>query len=350
LPLFVGAIAALFFSRASPWISRAAANVQKDVLTSATDLTTGASYLGGGTPGVTWDVTFTNSIYSATTFTVNSNLGIGTLNDLNATQALIVTNNGGGNRTLTLNGGGNTVPGSNAADLIFVTSNGSLTIQNGSRNLGLALAADGNFNVGAGGLLSISSIISGNFNLAKIGAGMLTLSGANTFGGAGRTFTLSGGTLNINATAALGNTANTFVINGGTTINNTSGGAITTNNYTVTINGDFIFAGGGVGTSNDLNLGTGNITLGTATGASRTITVAASNSTLTLGGVIANGSSATSIIKSGAGTLTLSGTAANTYTGPTIVNAGELARRSVPNAVASRRRWSGRASSSLVVK
>ena len=317
----------MLFSHATAWTSRAvAANAEKDVLTTATDLTAGASYLGGGTPGATWDVTFTNATYGATTFTVNANLTLGTLNNLNATQALIITNTntGGGIRTLTLSGGGDTVPGSASTDLIFLGANGSLTIQNGTRTLGLALAANGDFDTAFGASLVINSVISGNFNLAKTGAGTLTLGGANTFGGAGKTFTLSGGTLNLNAAAALGNAGNTFVIGGGTTIDNTSGAAITTSNYGVTINGDFTFTGGGTTTTRDLNLGTGAVTLGTTAGTTRTITTIAANSTLRFGGVIANGTTANAIIKGGAGILTFSGTAANTFTGGVTVNAGTL--------------------------
>ena len=280
----------MLFSHATAWTSRAvAANAEKDVLTTATDLTAGASYLGGGTPGATWDVTFTNATYGATTFTVNANLTLGTLNNLNATQALIITNTntGGGIRTLTLSGGGDTVPGSASTDLIFLGANGSLTIQNGTRTLRLALAENGDFDTAFGASLVINSVISGNFNLAKTGAGTLTLGGTNTFGGAGKTFTLSGGTLNLNAAAALGNAGNTFVIGGGTTIDNTSGAAITTSNYGVTINGDFTFTGGGTTTTRDLNLGTGAVTLGTTAGTTRTITTIAANSTLRFGGVTA---------------------------------------------------------------
>ncbi len=323
-PLLVRALLWLFLSHATPWMGRAMANLEKDVLTTATDLTAGASYVGGGTPGATWDVTFMNGAYSATTFTVNSNLGIGTLNVLNSTQALVITSNGSANRTLTLNGGTNVVPGAAAADLIYLAANGRLTIQNGTRTLGLVLASSGNFDTASGSSLIISSVISGNFNLAKTGSGMMTVSGTNTFGGSGRTFTLSGGTLNINAAAALGNASNTFVINGGTTIDNTSGAAITTSNYAVTLNGDFTFAGGGTGTTHDLNLGTGAVTLGTAAGTSRAITVTAANSTLRFGGVIANGTTANAVIKSGAGILTFSGSGANTYSGGTVVTAGTL--------------------------
>jgi autotransporter-associated beta strand protein len=314
----------LLLSHATPWTSRAVANLERDMLTTATDLTAGASYAGGGTPGTTWDVTFTTGTYGATTFTVNANLGIGTVNVLNATQALILTSNGSANRTLTLNGGTDSVAGSAAADLIYLAANARLTIQNGSRTLGLALAANGNFDTATGAALGISSVISGNFNLAKTGAGTLTLGGTNTFGASGKTFTLSGGTLNLNAAAALGNNGNTFVLQGGTTVDNTSGAAITTSNYAVTVNGDFTFAGGGTGTTHDLNLGTGAVTLGTAAGTSRVITVAAANSTLRFGGVIANGTTANAVIKSGAGILTFSGSGANTYTGGTVVAEGTL--------------------------
>lgn len=324
-PFLMRAALWLLLSHLTPWTSRAiAANTEKDVLTTATDLTAGASYSGGGTPGTAWDATFTTATYGATTFTVNTNLGLGTLNDLDAAQALIITNNGTSARTLTLSGGGDTVAGTASTDFIYLGANGSLTIQNGAKTLGLVLASDGNFDTGAATTLAISSIISGSFNLTKTGAGTLTLSGTNTFGAAGKTFTLTGGTLNINAAAALGNAANGFLINGGTTIDNTSGAAITTSNYAVTINGDFTFAGGGTATAHDLNLGAGAVTLGTSAGSTRTITTTAANSKLTFGGVIANGTTANAIIKTGAGTLTFSGTGANSYTGNTTVLAGTL--------------------------
>ena len=114
------------------------------------------------------------------------------------------------------------------------------------------------------------------------------------------------GVLNIDA-AALGTTAGTFTIASGTTINNTSGGAITTSNYPLTVN-SFTFTG-----SNNLNLGTGS----TALGATSTITTSAG--VLELGGVV---SGSYGIVKDGAGALTLSGT--NTFTGGLTHNAGIL--------------------------
>lgn len=298
-------------------------NTEKDVLTTATNLSAAASYSPSGTPTPTSDVTFTSSTYTGTTFGTSTNsLSMGTLNDLDATQSLLITNNSTTtNRTITLNGGGDAVSGSASTDLIFLASSTNLTIQDGTTNtLGLVLAADGDFHIGSGASLSISSILSAAFNLTKTGTGTLTLSGVNTFGAA-KTFTLAGGTLNINSTKALGSATNTFQINGGTTIDNTSGAAITlANNQPLTINGDFAMTGA-ADTTHDLNLGTGAVSLGTSAGTARQITVNSAG-TLTIGGVISNGTTATSITKAGTGTLVLNG--ADLFTGGVTINAGTV--------------------------
>jgi outer membrane autotransporter protein len=137
----------------------------------------------------------------------------------------------------------------------------------------------------------------------KQGAGALTLSGANTHSGG---TTLNAGTLNINNATALG--TGTFDINGGTIDNSTAGAITLTTNNVQTWDGDFTFTG-----TQDLNLGTGAVTLG----ANRQVTTSAK--TLTVGGAIGG---AFGLTKAGAGTLTLDGV--NTYTGPTVVNAGTL--------------------------
>ena len=141
-------------------------------------------------------------------------MNFGTLNDLDATQSLVIGNSSTSTAyTLTLNGGGNTVStsgsyGGAAADLIFVPTGGNLTITNtvsgGNKTLGLVLPGSGSGNFDVGGNLTVGSIISGGagFDLTKTGTGVLTLSGTNTFGGAGTTFTLSAGTLNINTATA----------------------------------------------------------------------------------------------------------------------------------------------------
>lgn len=84
-------------------------------------------------------------------------------------------------------------------------------------------------------------------SLTKSGAGILTLSGANTLAGGVR---LNAGQLNINSTNALGGAygtgtsgLGTFTINEGSTIDNTSGSSITTLNYSHQWNGSFTFVG-----------------------------------------------------------------------------------------------------------
>ena len=168
----------------------------------------------------------------------------------------------------------------------------------------MTLGANRTVTVSAG-TLTEGGVISGAYSLTKSGSGALTLSGANTFSGG---LTLSAGTLNINNSKALGAAASVFTISAGS-IDNTSGAAVTlSNNNAQSWGADFVFKG-----TNDLNLGTGAVTLG----ANRTVTVSAG--TLTEGGVI---SGAYSFTKAGDGVMTLSG--ANTFSGGLTLSAGTL--------------------------
>src|SRR5947209_14765060 len=115
--------------------TRVSANSELDVNNGATDLTSSSSYLQGTAPAPTSDVTFTNITYNPTAFTVNSSLSVGTLNDLDTTQSLSISNAGAAATTLTLNGGTNSVApgnGGNASDLLYVASGGTLTLTGGS--------------------------------------------------------------------------------------------------------------------------------------------------------------------------------------------------------------------------
>lgn len=162
------------------------------------------------------------------------------------------------------------------------------------------------YTIGSSGGFGISS-----GSLTKNNNGKLTITNANSYAGG---TTLNAGTLNVNHASALGAASSLFTINGGT-LDNTLGSQVVTNNYPLSINGNFAFTG-----TNALNLGTGASTLGAAAGTSRTITV--NGSTLTIGGAIANGATANSIVKEGAGVLVLSG--ASGFDGGVTLNAGTL--------------------------
>jgi autotransporter-associated beta strand protein len=226
--------------------------------------------------------------FGGTTRTTNNN-------DLTAATEIgaIVFNTGAGAFTI----GGNSI-----------TLNGSITNNDDSEqtiNLDIATTAVRTVNA-ASGNITLGGVISGSGGgINKTGSNALTLSGANTFTGG---VTLNAGTLNINNATALGDGAGTFSINGGT-IDNTSGGAITlSNNNPQAWDADFAFTG-----ANNLNLGTGAVTLG----ANRIVTV--NGGELTVGGVI---SGSYSLTKAGSATLVLSG--ANDYTGATTISAGTL--------------------------
>ena len=145
----------------------------------------------------------------------------------------------------------------------------------------------------------------GTMSLTKSGSGALTLASANTYSGV---TSLTAGTLNINNGSALGNINSIFTITGGT-IDNTSGSLVTLNGNAQNWNVSFTFTG-----TNDLNLGTGAITMN----ASRTVTVNAGN--LTVGGVISG--IGFRLTKAGNGALTLTG--ANALTGGVTLTTGTL--------------------------
>ncbi|MBX2893854.1 MAG: autotransporter-associated beta strand repeat-containing protein [Cyclobacteriaceae bacterium] len=220
------------------------------------------------------------------TYTGGTTLSAGTL-AINSATAI-------GTGALTINGG--TLDNTSAGSITLSTNN----TQNWNGNF--AFAGTQSLNLGTGAVtpnanrqitvnaseLTVGGVIGGGaIGITKLGAGTLTLSGANTYTGG---FTLNAGTLNINNSNALGATG-TFTINGGT-IGNTTGGALTTANYPMTWGGDFAFTG-----IQNLNLGTGTITL---TG-NRQVTV--NSNVLTVGGLL--NAPALNLSKAGAGTLSL---------------------------------------------
>jgi autotransporter-associated beta strand protein len=188
----------------------------------------------------------------------------------------------------------------------------------GSNNLAIgSLAGSGSVLLGAGTLTTggdgtnaaFSGVISGSGSLVKIGGGVQTLSGANTY--SGTTTVHGGGTLKVGAINAL---PVGTVLTLGEGVGNTLG-TLDLNGFNQTIAG---LTTAGTGTPQKV---TNSALSGTAT-----LTVnndaATSNADYTFGGVIENGTATTALTKSGDKKLTLSG--ANTYTGATIVSGGQL--------------------------
>ena len=168
-------------------------------------------------------------------------------------------------------------------------------------NRGVTLAGDSSLDVESGNL-TISGILAGAANLEKVGAGALTLSGANTFTGV---LTQRAGQLNLASAGALG--AGSFFF-AGSALDNTSGASLATTGGDFYALGNLNFVG-----TNDLSLG-GRFFLPNDV----TITIG-SGDTLTLAGQVLGGGI---LAKQGAGTLVISGQ--NGATGGTNVEAGTL--------------------------
>jgi fibronectin-binding autotransporter adhesin len=199
------------------------------------------------------------------------------------------------------NGGSLTNTGGNASysGALTVAATPTSIVANPSGTLTLTGNCAGNFalTLDGSGTGIYSGIRSGTVasTMVKTGTGTWTLSGVNTYAGG---TSLNVGQLNINNLKAIGTGA--LTISSGTTIDNTSGAAIgpLTNNNLQTWNGDFTFVG-----SNDLNMGTGAITMG----ADVVLTCSTVGKTFSVKGVNNNGTR--SLTKAGAGNLVFGNTA-----------------------------------------
>jgi autotransporter-associated beta strand protein len=263
------------------------------------DYAIGGTGVIGGAAALTKSGSGALTLTSANTYSGGTTLNSGTLN-INNASAL-------GAASFSINGGS---LGNTSGAPITLTANNP---QNWNGNFAFSGPNDLDLGLGAvtlnttptvtvnTGTLKVGGVISGDFGLAKSGAGSLVLSGGNAYVGG---TVLSAGTLAVNHATALG--SGTLTINGGG-LDNTSGALVTlTPGIPQNWNADFTFTG-----SNPLNLGTGLVVLG----ASPNINVIAN--TLTVGGIVGG---AFGLTKSGAGTLVLAG--ASNYSGATNINAG----------------------------
>ncbi len=193
---------------------------------------------------------------------------------------------------------------------------GALRVAGGNNatfNGNITLTGNAGFNSQDGGsTMTINGAISGGaFNIAKHNAGLLVLTGANTYTG---TTTVNAGTLRFANTQSL---------------YNSNAGSWTDTNLVVNSGSTAAFNVGGAGEFTSGNMDTLKA-LGTATGGFRTgssigLDTTNAGGSFTYGSVIANpnaGANVLGLAKLGTGTLVLTG--ANTYTGPTSIGGGIL--------------------------
>ena len=299
----------------------------------------------------------------AVTFTADGAASGVTFNNTGTTS---LSSDSGTARSLSIGSGGITI----------ASSAGAVTIGGAASPLNVALTADQIWTNSSTNALIVQNVVSGSGKITKSGAGVLTLAGANTYGG-GTTFGSTGGTLNINnggssgTSSAIGTGA--LTIGNGATIDNTSGNSVTLSTNNAVTFSTFAFGGGsdltfGNGAVSNVNSGSivtlngtnrtltfGGTVTDTATAGNITLTVNGAGNTLVLGGYnISNGGTPKNLFVSGTGNVAINGTVAdntsptaasaltyngsgvltlagsNTYTGKTTVSGGgtiQFARR-----------------------
>lgn len=223
-------------------------------------VTIGAS---GGTIETITDLTLaTPNVVAGTGTLTKTGTGTLTLNAANTHTGNILVNAG----TLVTSGGASI---GNAAT---VTVAGGATWQtNSSETVGL-IGGSGNIVFGSSNTLTVGTAANSTFSgvisdgaftgaLTKVGAGTLTLDGANTYTGL---TTVTGGTLVAGSANALGNSAGNILVNAGATLA-LAGGVNVTRSGTLTLNGNgtsastgALHAAGGTGTTSQW---TGSVTV-----------------------------------------------------------------------------------------
>ncbi|MFT4176735.1 MAG: autotransporter-associated beta strand repeat-containing protein, partial [Luteolibacter sp.] len=299
----------LSLSSIQPWL-----NQSDNAITVSANITgtgTGLNLTGTSTGGFYFSGTNT---YDAGTTINGGTLHLTGTGSLLSTGALTLAGTGGFDISALTNGG-----------TTIGTLNGSATsqISLGTNTLTINQASSNNY----------AGIISGTTGgITKTGAGILTLSGANTYQG---TTLINTGALNIQHDSALGTTDEGTTVASGAVLQ--IQGGINVGAETLTLGGTGIENGGAlVNVSGDNTFG-GQLTLSTDTRITSTAGTLTLNNTgditgsgfnLTIGGaghVILEGNIVTDaggLTKEGAGNLTLTGT--NTYSGPTTISAGGL--------------------------
>ena len=155
-------------------------------------LLTAANWSLGTVPTAMNDAVFNVAGGSGIRPLSTGDLTVGSLNLVTNAGTYAIRNDTAGATTNTLTlggGGGNSVPGANANDLLYVTNGGTLNLigTNGGGGTGrllIRLAENGNFNIAPNASCIIGADINGGgFSLNKTGGGALTITG--NFSGSG---------------------------------------------------------------------------------------------------------------------------------------------------------------------
>lgn len=285
--------------------------------TGATTVSAGTLQIGNG--GTTGAIASTSAVTNNGTLAINRSDAVTFANNVSGSGAFVHQGSGvvtvTGNLTHT---GGTTI------------SSGTLKIGSGGTTGSLSgnIVNNGGLTVDRSDAVTLNGAISGSGKLDKLGAGTLTLTGANTYSGG---TTVAAGTLQIGNGGASGSIAGDIVNNGTVAINRAdtvnlasgitgSGSLRQAGTGTTVITGTAAHTGGTTIASGTLQIGNGG-TAGSVTGAvtnNGTLAINRSDE-VTLAGVISGTGALRQI---GAGTTRLSG--ANTYTGGTEVAVGTL--------------------------
>jgi fibronectin-binding autotransporter adhesin len=295
---------------------------------------------GGGSGGLTKFGAGTLSLTGANTFTGATRINAGSLSIGNALALQ--------NSTLDLDG-------ADAGTVSAIGQNSTLGGLAGSRNLDMLTRT---LSIGNNGASTTYSGVLSNGALTKIGAGTLTLAGANSYTGA---TTIDSGTLQIGAGGTTGAIAGTSTVTGssgavlafsrtdnygGNVSNNIGGGlGLTLNSGTLSLTGSNAYAGTttinagvlGLGAANAL-AGAGNIVFAGGTlqftssnvgdyaarikNSGSSIALNTNGQNVAFAGSI-DSTNTGGLVKSGGGTLTLSGS--NAYSGGTTLTGGAMA-------------------------
>lgn len=283
--------------------------------TASTDFNTGANWSSSSVPAASDRVNF-NSNGSVSAINVSAPVAISGIAMNASSPARTLTGD-----TITIGSSG----AFNPALIFSATQPGQLTVQNN-----VVLADNVNFNLRSGtGTAEFGGVISGNKGITQIVDNStntsLNLNGDNTFTGG---FFWKNGAVNLGHKHALGGSANVITLGDGTSglnrlkIDNTSGGTLTLdNNNAQTWNSSVTFLG-----TNDLNMGTGQITLGASWSQSLAIYsgIQIKQGNLTLGSIVATNDAQNVVFSRdngvGAGKVTLAGN--NRWKGITQIEGG----------------------------